>query len=545
MTAHRFARDFLHAVALTLFACLLATGASAQSNARVSGSLDYGGGVTTFQCTGAPTCNGTFNDIYHPSECSTTLVVTAAITITGLSLSQPGPIQGNATLVNWDYTYQINMDGTCSIVPGSYVNLSGPFSGTWDGRTGHVNLSYAGLSLPVTFTADLAPVFPMTVTASIDPVQATAGAQIQFRPQDVGTQGSVFVFALAPATEVKNATLVKRAFLGMMARGAPEDAPVQCVLAQLDSTGHLTAVSADSMGAFLTGVLQAGTVPVSILNSVPTPNVAGATFFVGYGANSSAMINNGVNQSAVTVPASVTCEPQPPQTGWWWNPAEDGRGFSIERQGHSIFYAAFLYDISGRSTWVVSSGPASLDGSYFVGDLYSANHGQTLGGAYPGFPATNKEGTLTLAFSDASHGTMIWPGGTVPIQRQPFVPNGLSLAPSANQPEAGWWWNPAENGRGFFLEWQGPSLDMAGYMYDDAGNPVWYITVDQMRGASGQTYSNTWWSYGGGQTLTGAWRPNHQTSNNVAPVTVQFTGPDSAILTLPNGRTTNLTRQRF
>src|SRR6185312_8770948 len=122
---------------------------------------------------------------------------------------------------------------------------------------------------------------------------------------------------------------------------------------------------------------------------------------------------------------------------------------------------------------------------------------------------------------------------------------GLALAPAANQPENGWWWNADESGRGFFLEWQGSSLDMAGYMYDDAGNPVWYITVDQMRGPAGLTYSNTWWSYGGGQTLTGAWQPNHQVSNTVAPVTVQFTGPDTAVITLPNGRTTNLTRQRF
>ena len=43
-------------------------------------------------------------------------------------------------------------------------------------------------------------------------------------------------------------------------------------------------------------------------------------------------------------------------------------------------------------------------------------------------------------------------------------------------PQAGWWWNPAESGRGFFLEWQGGQLLMAGYMYDDNGNPVWYLS---------------------------------------------------------------------
>jgi hypothetical protein len=31
--------------------------------------------------------------------------------------------------------------------------------------------------------------------------------------------------------------------------------------------------------------------------------------------------------------------------------------------------------------------------------------------------------------------------------------------------------------RGFFIEWQGKHLDLAGYMYDDAGNPVWYLAV--------------------------------------------------------------------
>jgi hypothetical protein len=30
-----------------------------------------------------------------------------------------------------------------------------------------------------------------------------------------------------------------------------------------------------------------------------------------------------------------------PETGWYWNPAEGGRGFAIERQGTRYFYLAF------------------------------------------------------------------------------------------------------------------------------------------------------------------------------------------------------------
>ena len=95
------------------------------------------------------------------------------------------------------------------------------------------------------------------------------------------------------------------------------------------------------------------------------------------------------------------------------------------------------------------------------------------------------------------------------------------------------------------MEWQGSTLNLAGYMYDDAGDPIWYITVGQMGGAAGLDFSGAWWKFANGQTLTGPYQPAQQVSNNVAPVTVQFTGPDTAVMTLPNGRTTNLTRQRF
>jgi hypothetical protein len=181
----------------------------------------------------------------------------------------------------------------------------------------------------------------------------------------------------------------------------------------------------------------------------------------------------------------------------------------------------------------------------YVGDLLAASGGQTLGGEYPGFPTLSKAGSMTLTFNSATNGTLIWPGGTVPMQRLAFVPNGLDLQASPTQPESGWWWNESESGRGFFMEWQGDSLDVAGYMYDAQGNPIWYLTVAQMSGTNKRSFASSWWSFANGQTLTGAWRHNIQTSNNVAPVTIEFTAADTALMTLPNGRTTNLKRHRF
>jgi hypothetical protein len=255
------------------------------------------------------------------------------------------------------------------------------------------------------------------------------------------------------------------------------------------------------------------------------------------------MLGSGTNRAVVTIPGSLECRPQAPQTGWWWNTAEGGRGYSIEVAGNHLFYAAYLYDVSGRATWLVASGNTSLDGSLFTGNLESYSQGQALGGAYKVPAAAVNSGAITLAFSDSRQGTMVWPGGTMGIERFNIVPNGLLLAPQANQPEAGWWWNPAESGRGFFLEWQGGQLFMAGYMYDSAGNPIWYLGTNTTTNA--QSFSGNWAQYGNGPTLTGTYRPASVVNANVAPVTITFQGSENAIMTLPGGRMTSLKRFRF
>jgi hypothetical protein len=45
--------------------------------------------------------------------------------------------------------------------------------------------------------------------------------------------------------------------------------------------------------------------------------------------------------------------------------------------------------------------------------------------------------------------------------------------------------------------------------------------------------------------LTGAWRQNTRSNSNVAPMTITFSWPETALMTLPNGRTTPLKRHRF
>jgi hypothetical protein len=204
--------------------------------------------------------------------------------------------------------------------------------------------------------------------------------------------------------------------------------------------------------------------------------------------------------------------------------------------------AAFHYEPDGRATWNFAGGVTSLDGSLFTADFMSASGGQTLTGPYR-FPNLASAGAVTFAFSDATHGTMVWPGGTVAIERQASVPDGLTLPAQPGVPEGGWWWNPEESGRGFFIEWQGGFANIAGYMYDEQGRPTWYITVaatpDPLR------ITGNWWTFANGQAMGQPYRPATRTSDNAGALDVQFSSATTATMRLPDGRIIPLVRQAF
>lgn len=239
---------------------------------------------------------------------------------------------------------------------------------------------------------------------------------------------------------------------------------------------------------------------------------------------------------------SIQAMASPPQSGWWWNPAEGGRGFMIEFRGSSVFMAAFLYGTDGRPTWYVSSMTKNNSTSY-VGTLIPYANGQTLTGTYT--PATPQAtvGTISLSFSGPTNGTLTWPGGTIPIERFNVVPNGVAAPVAASQPETGWWWNAAESGRGWAIEIQAGTAFIAGFLYDSDGKPVWYVSQNPVSGTT--TYQGVWAQYGNGQTLTGSYQPANVTNASVGAVTIQFNSTTTATLTLPDGRTVSLTRFVF
>lgn len=212
-----------------------------------------------------------------------------------------------------------------------------------------------------------------------------------------------------------------------------------------------------------------------------------------------------------------------PEVGWWWNPNESGRGFFVESLNGIMYLAGYFYEPDGRATWLVSGGP-NTDSYNYQGRLLSYRNGQTIGGEYKPPSTPTDAGPVSISFSDDTHGTIVWPGGTIPIVRQVF-----GAEPSDFQPDSGWWWNDAESGRGYSIEVQGDKLFAVAFMYDAAGNPVWYYSAGTM--TSPTTYAGPWLQFAGGQTLTGPYRPPG------APVVVgqlgiEFTAPDQATLTI-------------
>lgn len=486
----------LRVMIATAFASGWWAAAAAQTNAdavvtatvRQSGPLGYDE-TTTVSCRGIPTCSGTYSSTTRYENCSNYVTFGGQFVATGLNLTQSGPIQGTFTFTPAFFNVIRQPTGTCVLAPASGPEVI-PYSGTWDLATGIGTVIANGEEpTPVTFSANVSappPVFPMVVQSRIDAQTATASAQITFRPEDVGRSASVFVFAYAPTAIVKGAT----------------KADASCTLAQMSPSGQLVAISAGQLQAFLSGTLSAQGASVSILNNASTPAVAGATFYVGYGASGSTMISDGVFRNAVTVPGSGVCPLLPSQTALWWNPGESGWGLNLNHQGNLLFGTLFTYDANRAPLWLVMSGGVmQSDGLTFIGDLY-----RTTGPAFNAVPFTpigpanlSKVGTMTVAFSEASVATLTYTVNGVEvrksIQRQVYgtrsancMPTTAARTASTNYQDL--WWNTAESGWGINITHQDNTLFATLFTYDASGRDLWLVMSGGVRQSDGAYFGD-------------------------------------------------------
>jgi hypothetical protein len=232
-----------------------------------------------------------------------------------------------------------------------------------------------------------------------------------------------------------------------------------------------------------------------------------------------------------------------PQTGWWWDESKPGQGFGIEIFNGRLFVAGFLYDANGEPTWFVSNG-ALVNPTNYTGTMNVFTGGQTLDGDFKPVTAGASPGSFTVNFTSPTTAFLSWPGGTFNLKRYD-IPGGPGFAagPGAGMPERGWYWAPAEGGRGWMIEVQGDSMFMAGFLYAANGANIWYIATGKM--TSSNTFQGTWQQVGGGTTYGGPFRPVTITNANVAAVQVDFNvEAKTAVLRLPGGRNVNLIRFR-
>ena len=226
--------------------------------------------------------------------------------------------------------------------------------------------------------------------------------------------------------------------------------------------------------------------------------------------NGALTINDGNKSPLGTV--SLTCSGvQPlaganflPVSGWWWDSKLNGTGFFVEYGGKSgvgMFVGGFLYDASGNSAWLVSTGPISS--ATYTSTWLKVTGGQTLTGTYKA-PTNTSVGSVKLQFTDANNAVMTRPDGTqINLTRFSFsaLPPALPTAPVGGAPQSGWWWAGATlSGTGYGIEIQGSNVFVVAYVYDASGNPIWYLATGSL--TSPTSYSGTWQIYKGGPQLT-------------------------------------------
>ncbi len=242
------------------------------------------------------------------------------------------------------------------------------------------------------------------------------------------------------------------------------------------------------------------------------------------------------------------------QKGWWWNPRESGRGFSIEQSSttKNIFMAAYTYESTGAAMWYVSNLIRSTTSAspLHQGNMMSFVNGQSLQGAYRAPNQINYSNVVFIHTIDSDRAllTITNPDGNSPLvilalRRFEYFSGSLSAPLPANTPESGWWWNPQESGKGYFIEIQKSGAFLAVYTYNVNGTPVWYSAYNTM--TTSTSFQGNLQQYANGQAIGAVYVAPIASNSNVGTVQIQFTSPTTATLTLPNGTAVPVSRFGF
>lgn len=210
--------------------------------------------------------------------------------------------------------------------------------------------------------------------------------------------------------------------------------------------------------------------------------------------------------------------------GWYWNPQEGGTGFMVEAQGSRVFVGFFMYEEgSGNPVWYVTTGdllPGAAAGDHrYTGDLLVYHGGMGLTDRTWRQPTARSLGTVSIDFV-GGRASVAFPGGRV-MQAERFCAGGPCTTDPGATPfppaETGWYWNPAEGGRGYAIETHGANSYIGIFHYNPDGSPVWHIVPN-----SGDAFQRIE-LYTGGQSLGSAYRP--PTGDVLSGIRLNFRSP--------------------
>ncbi len=110
----------------------------------------------------------------------------------------------------------------------------------------------------------------------------------------------------------------------------------------------------------------------------------------------------------------------------------------------------------------------------------------------------------------------------VPGQSQTF-----SVDTTLASPLTGLWWNANESGWGATITQQSNILFVTMFVYDTAGNPLWYTVSCTISGAS---CAGDMYIFRGGAAANAAWNGSNVSFSKAGSMTIAFIGNDSATM---------------
>ncbi|MFO1413889.1 MAG: hypothetical protein U1F10_08280 [Burkholderiales bacterium] len=170
-----------------------------------------------------------------------------------------------------------------------------------------------------------------------------------------------------------------------------------------------------------------------------------------------------------------------PEAGEWVIDEEvngrPGRGFQVDVQDATVVVLFMGYRSDGTAAWYLASGSAA--GDAFTGTLGEFAGGTTLGGAQVSAHLGGSAGSVTLTWTDATHGRITLPGETAKtVSRLRF---GGTTPAQGVRPRNGLWVVDQEldgkPGRGFHVDQQGNTLVVAYFGYRGDGRAQWYLAA--------------------------------------------------------------------